>query len=72
VYVGFAAQVPFALTGYLAARAFLRWADAAARVLMPGVAFALRRALLPVPAGEPWLGCSPLAFDRLGRAPPRS
>jgi hypothetical protein len=71
VYVGLAAQLPVALAGYLAARALLRSADAAVRVLLPRVALAFRPLLLPLPVDEPGLARSPLAFDRLGRAPPR-
>ena len=70
VLAGLAAQLPFALAGYLAARALLRCADAAARVFAPGAPFTLRPALLPVPADGPVLARTPLAFDRLGRAPP--
>jgi hypothetical protein len=72
VLAGLAAQLPLALAAYLAARALLRCADAAARALAPRSAFALRPALLPAPpsaAGR--LDRTPLAFDRLGRAPPR-
>jgi hypothetical protein len=71
VYVGLAAQLPLGLAAYLAARALLRAADAAAHALTPTLGFPLRPALLPVPAEEPGLTRSPLVFDRLGRAPPR-
>jgi hypothetical protein len=71
VYVGLVVQLPVGLAGYLAARALLRSADAAVTVLLPRVALASRPLLLPLPVDEPGLARSPLAFDRLGRAPPR-
>lgn len=71
VFAGLAAQLPIALLGFLAARALLRIADEAVRTLAPRPASGfglegssptrLRPALVP----------SRLAFDRLGRAPPR-
>ena len=70
VYFGLAAQLPFALAGYLAARALLRVADAAARAVAPRPSFTLRPPPLAVAAAAIRLASSPLAFDRLGRAPP--
>jgi len=70
VYVGLAVQLPIALSAYLSARALLRVADAAARALAPRPAFTLRPAPPAVPAAIPTLARTPLAFDRLGRAPP--
>jgi hypothetical protein len=70
VYAGLAAQLPIAVVGYLAARALLRVADAAARVFAPRRSFQLRRAPLPAPVAVAVLVQTPLAFDRLGRAPP--
>jgi hypothetical protein len=71
VYAGLAAQLPLTFAAYLAARALLRGADAVARTLTPRPAFTLRPVLLPVPAAVPGLARTQLAFDRLGRAPPR-
>jgi hypothetical protein len=71
VYAGVAAQLPIALAAYLAARALLRVADAAARALAPHPAFTLRAAPLAGPAAAIRVASTPLAFDRLGRAPPR-
>jgi hypothetical protein len=71
VFAGLAAQLPLALLAYLAARALLRYTDAAARALGPRPVFTLRPALLPVPAAAHRLVRTPLAFNRLGRAPPR-
>lgn len=71
VYAGLAAQLPIALIGFLAARALLRVADEAARTLAPRSAFSPgATAALPTRA-LPVLVLSHLAFDRLGRAPPR-
>ncbi len=72
VYAGLAAQLPLAFAAYLAARALLRGADAVARTLAPQPAFTLRPGSLPVPAAVPGRASTQLAFDRLGRAPPRS
>jgi hypothetical protein len=71
VYAGLAAQIPIAALAYLAARALLRVADAAARSLVHRPAFSLRPAPQPFPAAATCLARTPLAFDRLGRAPPR-
>jgi hypothetical protein len=71
VYAGLAAQLPIALLGCLAARALIRVADDAARrlvhqpVIAPRIEAAAASRLLPA------LLPSHLAFDRLGRAPPR-
>jgi hypothetical protein len=70
VFAGLAAQAPLAFVAYLAARALLRWTDAAVRALAPRPAFALHRAPLPAPVPASRLARAPLAFDRLGRAPP--
>jgi hypothetical protein len=71
VYVGLVAQAPIAFLGLVAARALLRVADEAARALAPGRAFALCPAPLPLASVRPSRARTPLAFDRLGRAPPR-
>jgi hypothetical protein len=71
VYVGLAAQVPIALVAFLAARALLRVTDAAARALAPTLVLPLRARVLALPAGALQLAPTPLAFNRLGRAPPR-
>jgi len=70
VFAGLAAQVPLAFAAYLTARALLRGADAVARTLAPTPSFALRPAVISLPAGLPALARTRLAFDRLGRAPP--
>ena len=71
VYAGLAAQLPIALLAYLAARSLLRCADAAAHALAPRPAFTLCPEPLAFPATAVPLASTPLAFDRLGRAPPR-
>jgi hypothetical protein len=71
VYVGLATQLPIAVLAYLAVRSLLRCADAAARALAPRPVFTLRPARLAVPTTAVRLASTPLAFDRLGRAPPR-
>jgi hypothetical protein len=71
VYTGLAAQLPIAVLAYLGARSLLRCADSAARALAPRPAFTLRPAPLAVPSAAIRLASTPLAFDRLGRAPPR-
>ena len=70
VFAGLGAQLPLALLAYLAARALLRCADAAVRVLAPRPSCTLRPAPLPVPAGALTFVVMPLAHERLGRAPP--
>jgi hypothetical protein len=71
VWVGLGTQLPIALLALLAARALLRVADEAARALAARPTLHLR---IVVPAG-PTAAAAPararLAFDRLGRAPPR-
>ena len=71
VYVGLAAQLPIALLGFLVARGLLHAADEAARGLVAGSVFVPR----PVRVAVPIVGAAPararLAYDRLGRAPPR-
>jgi hypothetical protein len=71
VYVGLAAQLPIALLGFLAARALLRVADEAVRRLAARPVFALRPAPVAQLAQARSLLPARLAFDRLGRAPPR-
>jgi hypothetical protein len=71
VYVGLAAQVPIALAGFLAARALLRVADAAAQGLVVRPAFVPRPAPAPLPARALAPVPARLAHGRLGRAPPR-
>ena len=72
VYAGLAAQLPFAVAAFFAARALLRGADAVARAFVPTSVSEPRRVLFAVPAPVPGLVRTPLAFDRLGRAPPVS
>jgi len=71
VYAGLAAQLPIALAGFLAARTLLRVADDAARALAPRPAVGFGIGTAPPAPGRPALVPSRLAFDRLGRAPPR-
>jgi len=71
VYAGLAAQLPIALVGFLAARALLRVADEAAGTLAPQSAFSLGEAAALPTRVRPAFVPSLLAFDRLGRAPPR-
>jgi hypothetical protein len=70
VFAGLAAQLPIALVGFLAARALLRVADEAVRTLIPQPP-ALRAASSAPLSATPALIPARLAFDRLGRAPPR-
>ena len=72
VLVGLAAQLPLAALALLAARALLRVADEAARAIAPRPALALRPLSLEPVAPAAAILATPLAFDRLGRAPPRS
>jgi hypothetical protein len=71
VYVGLVAQLPVACVALFVARALLRLADEAALTLAPrpGVVSRSRFEASPLPV----LAFVParLAFDRLGRAPPR-
>ncbi len=71
VYAGLAAQVPVALAAYLVARALLRVADAAASALGPRVAVTFRAVAAAARVAVPAPARTPLAYDRLGRAPPR-
>jgi len=71
VYVGLAAQLPIALLGFLAARALLRVADGATRALAPRPVFGPGAEMHSPSRVRPALVPSRLAFDRLGRAPPR-
>lgn len=71
VYAGLTAQVPIAFLAYRAARALLRVADAAGRALTPASRLTLGPSPVAVPAPVPALARTTLAFDRLGRAPPR-
>ena len=71
VFAGLAAQLPIALAGLLAARALLRVADEAARTLAPRPAVTFEVEVAPPTRARPALVPSRLAFDRLGRAPPR-
>ncbi len=70
VYVGLAAQLPVAMLAYLAARALVRIADDAARALVPSKPLVPRPATMPALVPAPKLLGTPLALDRLGRAPP--
>lgn len=71
VYAGLAAQLPIALIGFLVARALLRVADEAASSLAQRPVFDLGDETAPPARLLPALVPSRLAFDRLGRAPPR-
>jgi hypothetical protein len=71
VYAGLAAQLPIALIAILAARALLRVADEAARTLAPHTTFSLGAAVVLPTRVRPAFVPARLAFDRLGRAPPR-
>ena len=71
VFVGLGAQLPIALGAYLAARALLRVADAAARALRTAPPLVLRPYALLVPSGAVASGGTSLGFDQPGRAPPR-
>jgi hypothetical protein len=71
VYAGLAAQLPIALIGFLAARALLRVVDEAVSSLASRPAFSLAAEIAPPARALPALVRSRLAFDRLGRAPPR-
>jgi hypothetical protein len=72
VFGGLAAQVPLALAAYLAARALLRWTDEAVQAIGIPSLVTPHRAPIAVAAAGDRLASSPLAFDRLGRGPPRS
>jgi hypothetical protein len=72
VFAGLAAQLPIALVAFLAARALLRVADAAARALrrLPPPIVGRTRLLVASPSPAP--ATTPFRFDRAARAPPRS
>ena len=72
VFVGLAAQIPIGIAGLLVARALLRVADAAARVLQTVPPPLFGRALVPVLSTSTAPHVSPFRFDRAARAPPRS
>ena len=71
VYVGLVAQIPIAIAAWLAARAMLRVADEASSVLAAPASVSAVRAVVSLagPASSPRRRV--LAFDHLGRAPPR-
>lgn len=71
VLAGLLAQLPLALLAYLAARTFLRVADAIAAALAAPRLSSQAAFAVVLSAVEPLLR-APLAFDRLGRAPPRA
>jgi hypothetical protein len=71
VFAGLGAQLPIALLGFLAARALVRVADEAALAFAPQSLTAPRIEIATRPCALPALVPSRLAFDRLGRAPPR-
>jgi hypothetical protein len=71
VLAGLAAQLPVALAAYLLARALLRAADAAGHALASAPALPVYPTPLPAAGPVRWVAHTPLAFDRLGRAPPR-
>jgi hypothetical protein len=71
VWVGLAAQVPIAAVGFVAARALLRVVDEAVRALAAPATFTLRPVPPATARAAALLVSTPLAFDRLGRAPPR-
>ncbi len=70
VFAGLAAQAPVALAAFLLARLLVRVTDSAAEALARPSRLALPALSLPLlrPVAAP--GRAPLAFDRLGRAPP--
>jgi hypothetical protein len=71
VYAGLAPQLPIAIAAFLVARVLLRVADAARRSLATGPPALVAPAVPVAAVGAPLLARTPLAFDRLGRAPPR-
>jgi hypothetical protein len=71
VYVGLAAQLPVACVAFFVARALLRLADEAARTLAPRPGIVSRAGLVASPLPVLTFVHTRLAFDRLGRAPPR-
>jgi len=71
VLAGLAAQAPIALAGFLAAKALVGVADRAVRALGVQPVVALRRVSTAPAAPHTSFAPAALAFDRLGRAPPR-
>ena len=71
VYVGLAAQLPVACVAFFVARALLRLADEAAQTLAPRPGIVARGRLAASPLPVRAIVPTRLAFDRLGRAPPR-
>ena len=71
VYVGLAAQIPIAIASFLMARAMLRVADEAALVLTARASVPAVRAVVSLAGPVPSPRHRVLAFDHLGRAPPR-
>jgi hypothetical protein len=71
VYVGLAAQLPVACVAFFVARALLRLADEVALTLTPRPGIVSRAGLVASPLPVPAFVHARLAFDRLGRAPPR-
>jgi hypothetical protein len=71
VYAGLAAQLPIAIAAFFLARTLLRVADGARRMVATRPPAPLSQAVPVGAAGMPLLARAPLAFDRLGRAPPQ-
>jgi hypothetical protein len=71
VYAGLAAQLPIAIAAFFLARTLLRVADGARRTVATRPPAPLLQAVPVGAAGTPLLARAPLAFDRLGRAPPQ-
>jgi hypothetical protein len=71
VFAGLAAQLPIALLGFLVARALLRAADEAATALAPRLPVLSDVGCPSAPRARAVVLPARLAFDRLGRAPPR-
>jgi hypothetical protein len=71
VYAGLVAQLPIGFLAFFAGRALLRAADVAAHSLARPETVALPLVALSELAPAPTLSRRPLAFDSLGRAPPR-
>jgi hypothetical protein len=72
VFAGLAAQLPIALVAFLAARALLRVADAAAQALSALRSPVVGRTLLLAPSPSSAPATAAFRFDRAARAPPRS
>jgi hypothetical protein len=71
VYAGLVAQLPMAIAAFFVARTLLRVADGARRWVAMRPPAPRPRAVPVGAAGKPLLARAPLAFDRLGRAPPQ-